>query len=1043
MTTKPTTAGDFFIVDNSEEHWKALQYLKQWCDISESVDIATGYFEVGALLALDGEWQKVDKFRILIGSETSRPTVEAIRQAKEVLDKSLAREIVDDPFLTGLNGVIEAIRSGRIEIRVYRTKKFHAKAYITHGRLDVVGSAALVGSSNFTPAGLTRNVELNVRFTGVEVRELQEWFESYWEDGEDVQAELLTIMDRFDRQYTPFEIYAKALSTLTKDIEPSASEWERESSVMYPILAPYQREAYHGLKQRAAQWRGAFLTDGVGLGKTFVGLMLAEYFAVKERRKVLILATKTGVDAVWNPELQKYLKHLTGAFASVEIMAHTDLSKADALDVVGQMAERVDVIIIDEAHNFRNRGSQGDDPLAPKSRWWRLQEMAKGKLVFNLTATPINNTLFDFVHQCEIFTGMAEAHFASLGIPNVRNYVLNLENTFHQVIQGNVDLSFFEDLMVQDKLLQSLVIQNSRQYAVKSAIAAGKGDVKFPEPAMPRAVPYDYTVAFGTLLSDLEIAFQSQNPLFVLPMYYPLAFSRDPQVNTQAANRQAQVVSLIRTTFLKRFESSIAAFAGSSADLARKIADWIIRYSQDKPSHLARIQEWVTANSSLIEEIHEAFRPGVEFEEFEMDYEDLGDQDDFDGQLPDEEVLTDEAYKLDEMLDAAFDDLDQLTSFLSKATAVGHVSDGKFLELLALVKGGPLAKGKKPEVFLPEITQQKVLIFTEFADTARYLEKQLRDNGVEHVDRIDGSRKKSRLEMVKRFAPHYNGVSEDERLALAPLRVLVSTDVLSEGVNLQDGTIIVNYDIHWNPVRLMQRIGRVDRRLNLDIESNIVAENPKFKASRGIVTIRNFLPPDQLNLLLSLYNRVQGRVIRISKTLGIPGGRLLNEEDLLDDVKVYQSFLDDYNGNLSPVEALRLRYLDLVTQNPGLDELVDKMPNGVHASKSSEPRGIFECSIEPIRTAPTDDSPAVWTLDEGTVRWEFIDADGKSVTDVAKIDEIINSSTQTVGVEVSDRIAVRAQLAKRRTNRLAHLQKHNELPLGAVGPLNVCWMEIQ
>ena len=124
-------------------------------------------------------------------------------------------------------------------------------------------------------------------------------------------------------------------------------------------------------------------------------------------------------------------------------------------------------------------------------------------------------------------------------------------------------------------------------------------------------------------------------------------------------------------------------------------------------------------------------------------------------------------------------------------------------------------------------------------------------DGVADVDRIDGTRGNDRYAMIKRFAPFYNKVSADDRKKLAPLRVLVSTDVLSEGVNLQDGTLLVNYDIHWNPVRLMQRIGRVDRRMNPAIEAELVKEKPSAKKSRGHIQIRNFLPPAEIETLLT------------------------------------------------------------------------------------------------------------------------------------------------------------------------------------------------
>jgi len=145
---------ELFIVDNSNENWKVLKYLRDWCQISKGIDIATGYFEIGSLLALDGEWQKVDEIRILMGDDVSRRTqnafVEGLKQVANRLDVSIETEKLKNDFLTGVPSIVEAIYSGKIKCRVYRKEKFHAKAYVTHARLEVVGSSALVGSSNPT-----------------------------------------------------------------------------------------------------------------------------------------------------------------------------------------------------------------------------------------------------------------------------------------------------------------------------------------------------------------------------------------------------------------------------------------------------------------------------------------------------------------------------------------------------------------------------------------------------------------------------------------------------------------------------------------------------------------------------------------------------------------------------------------------------------------------------------------------------------------------------------------------------------------------------
>ena len=167
-----------FIVDNSVSGWTGLRYLKEWAGIAKAFDIATGYFEIGALLALDGEWQGLDRIRILMGAETTHRTrkalLEAVRaKALDRLDKSIEDNKKPNPFLGGVPAILEALRSGQIECRVYDRDKFHAKTCITHARLEVVGAQAIVGSS-FTGPGLTENVELNVQVQSArEVAQLQ------------------------------------------------------------------------------------------------------------------------------------------------------------------------------------------------------------------------------------------------------------------------------------------------------------------------------------------------------------------------------------------------------------------------------------------------------------------------------------------------------------------------------------------------------------------------------------------------------------------------------------------------------------------------------------------------------------------------------------------------------------------------------------------------------------------------------------------------------------------------------------------------------
>ncbi len=244
--TAESKGRDLFIVDNSVSGWTGLRYLEEWAGISKAFDIASGYFEIGALLALDGKWQGLEKIRILMGAEvthrTRRALLDAVRKrAVEVLDASIEGDKKENPFLHGVAGIVEAMKSGQIECRVYDKEKFHAKTFITHAKLEVVGSQALVGSSNFTRPGLTENIELNVQIQSArEVAQLQEWFEYHWNEAVEVTDEVVRTIERHTQLFTPFDVYAKALQELFRGHELTVSEWEETHSKMFARLDKYR-----------------------------------------------------------------------------------------------------------------------------------------------------------------------------------------------------------------------------------------------------------------------------------------------------------------------------------------------------------------------------------------------------------------------------------------------------------------------------------------------------------------------------------------------------------------------------------------------------------------------------------------------------------------------------------------------------------------------------------------------------------------------------------------------------------------------------------
>ena len=242
------------------------------------------------------------------------------------------------------------------------------------------------------------------------------------------------------------------------------------------------------------------------------------------------------------------------------------------------------------------------------------------------------------------------------------------------------------------------------------------------------------------------------------------------------------------------------------------------------------------------------------------------------------------------------------------------------------------------------LADQKILIFTEFADTARYLKRHLDEAGIEGVEQVDSATKKNRSDVIQRFAPYYNGLSSPElaERGREEIRVLISTDVLSEGLNLQDASRMTNYDIHWNPVRLMQRIGRVDRRMDPEVEKRLVADHPEAAASRDKVWFWNFLPPEELNEILSLYTKVTQKTLLISKTLGIEGKKLLTPED---DYEALKDFHHAYEGRRTAVEDMHLEYQALLQADPELEARLARFPGAIFSGRKRPAKARARCFL--------------------------------------------------------------------------------------------------
>lgn len=1014
---------DLFIVDNSEVEWKVARYLRDWCEIARAFDIATGYFEIGSLLAMDGQWQKLEKLRILMGDVVSPRTKAAFDAAlgriTSALDDSLELEKERNDFLSGVPAIVAALERGQIACRVYTERKFHAKTYITHAKFPVMPPVALVGSSNFTYPGLHENVELNIQVRH-DVDALQAWYEQYWTDAKEVSPQILRVITRHTRDFSPFEVYAKALYEFFRGHELTATEWERTDSRIYPILDEYQREGYHALLKIAGRYSGALLCDSVGLGKTFIGLMLIERLLF-ERKRVALLVPKAARKPVWESKIRKHLPGLVGAYSSVALYNHTDLLRGgDFTELITEVQQKADAVIIDEAHHFRNQASK---------RYRKLFEVLEGKQVFLLTATPVNNSLLDLQHEIELFSRRQVDYFkaAPLGIHSLPGHFRKLENALEKLtaaddIAAELSPAEAEKVLADDPLTQSLVVQRSRAYARLSQQQQGKTQVFFPRREPPQVGTYSLKKTYGGLLDVLRKAFfrGPKPPLLSLAIYNPAAYSVRPEdVPDFTRGRQAQIVGLIRTQLLKRFESSAVAFEATCGRLLLKLLAFVAVNSQSAADK-RRLERWRDQHSELLAQVKARLTVADE-ENAEDDV------------LPVEfleaaEVLSRTDFRVDEILDETYLDLDQLETFLSELEHFSPSKDDKLQALIKLLKTDAHLK------------KHKVLIFSEYMEKAHYVYTQLKQADIGPIDEVHSGLDRDRGHIITAFSPYYNDSSSPELAAKgeAETRVLVSTDVLAEGLNLQDASLMINYDLHWNPVRLMQRIGRVDRRLDPAVEARITSDHPERKELREVVRFWNFLPPDELDDLLALYQRVAHKTLRISKVFGIEGKQLLTPED---DYEALKEFNQAYEGTPSTVEAMRLTYQKLLAEHPGLEERLALFPRRVFSGRphpTPGARAVFFCYNRPAKSAVSGE----WETDAGDTQWYlYVLATEQILEDVEQIDALIHSDPDTTRRRALGRNELRDIRLKIEKRILNTYLKAAQAPIG-VKPVLQAWMEL-
>ena len=1024
-----------YYVDNSLDNWNVRDYLREWCKVSKQMDVATGYLEIGGILDLDQRWQKLDKIRIILGDEVTKRTKEVI---DHVVDHILAgiKNSVDaeqekNEFLIGVPAIVDAMKTRKIECRVYDSDKFHAKAYIMYlsdeyrdsliAPMGVPEGYALVGSSNFTHAGLTKNIELNMQIDR-NVDQLQAWYEDKWERGTDITEAILKVIESRIKEYSPYDVYLRSMYEYFKSREETVSEWENHESAVYPGLSQYQKDGYNSLVEIADHYSGAFLCDGVGLGKTFVGLMLIERFVKKERKNVVLMVPASARVSVWETTIKKYIPEILEGFYPFKIINHTDLLLEKNENLMNQIAEQAEIVVIDEAHHFRNRSS---------NRYRKLFEMmaaGRKKQMFMLTATPINNSFMDLQHLIELFTHRQDDYFAAapLGIHSLAGHFKKMETRLSAMtgtsVSDSVDVS--DDIFRGDQLVNQLVVQRSRAYVKKSLSNEEGAKVLFSIRQAPIVANYSLRKSYGGLIDHFVKSFYRKDketgrslPILALAVYSPYEdeyFIGDKtKIDEMVSGRQQQVVNLIRQLLLKRFESSIEAFAETCIRIYARLRKFMVDYQEY--GNKRQIERFMTKQEDVSRYVDQFIEDNMG-----SNREDLEDD------LPDyvwdvEENLVVSDFDIRAMLDDTILDMEVLAEFIQDIMGFKPENDDKIRELKRILKEDPRVAGKK------------VIVFSEFRATAKYIYRELLRDGFSHLTEIDGQSRGNRHDLIQRFAPYYNDKSSSE--VEDEINILIATDVLAEGLNLQDASCLINYELHWNPVRLMQRIGRVDRRRNAEIEDRLLHDHPELSEDRENAYYWNFLPPTELEQLLSLYRTVSKKTLRISKTFGIEGRKLLTPED---DYEALKEFNSQYEGETSAEEEMALAYQDLLAENPDYEDRLQDLPKKMYSGKTASTRnGYFFCY-----ELPTKRADGTWSDGDGLYRWYLVNAGTDTVFDGAydiwKAIQCNKEEPRRLETTEEDFSAVRKAVER-------HIKKSYmravQAPLG-VKPRLVTWMQL-
>jgi superfamily II DNA or RNA helicase len=847
-------------------------------------DCLVGYFYSSGFHAVYPSLESTEKIRILIGIGTSRETYDLIQEglescqntqlyshaeAKQKIESLVEGEMTksdDNRYVEeGIQKFIDWIKNKKLEIRAYPSQNIHAKLYImTFKEGDRDKGRVITGSSNFTWRGLIDNLEFNVELKNRSDYDFaKEKFEELWRNAVDISDKYIqTIQNKtwFTRNITPYELYLKFLYEYFRD------ELGQSDDVFLKYLPQefkkleYQEQAVLNAKKILLEYGGVFISDVVGLGKTYISAMLAGQL----EGRTLVIAPPVLLEKT-NPG------SWPNVFSDFRVPAGFEsIGKLENLAAGG--ADKYTNVIIDEAHRFRNETTVSYELLA---------EICRGKRVILVTATPYNNTPGDILSMLKLFQKSKKSTIPNL--PDLEAFFSRLEKKLRKLDRKKDYDKYISTIQenakeIRDKVLKYLMVRRTRteivNYFEKDIKEQG---LKFPQVEKPEPLFYELNEKEDMVFNKTIDLIANQ---FKYARYMPMLYYQG-KIDQLEAQSQRNMGRFMKILLVKRLESSFFAFRNS-----------VKRFLHSYEMFLAELKDGsVYVSKKDTNKI---------FELLEKD-DDAAVQ-----RLIDEGRAV--RYKSEDFKSELKTDLEHDLSVLREIESLwNHVKrDPKLIK------------------FSDQLTENSVLknnhmiIFTESKETASYLHEKIEDKYPGETLLFTGdSGEATRDKVIDNFDARARHKRDDHR-------ILISTEVLAEGVNLHRANVVINYDIPWNPTRMMQRVGRINR-----------VDTPFNK----IYTF-NFFPTTQSNDQIKLKEAAEGKINAFLTLLGgdaelLTEGEPIGSHELFDRLTSKKSIEGD-----DLEEESELKYLHVIKsireKQPDLFEKIKRLPKKARTAKACQ-----------------------------------------------------------------------------------------------------------